>query len=182
MRWSGLIAILAAFACGPAMASVLIVGEGLAPACSKAAFAGRLDRSSIELCSRALAEEGLSRRDRAGTLVNRGVIRMRGKAYPAALRDFDEALRIQPGLGEAFVNRGVLRMASRDYQTALAEIDRGIGLGVDEPAKAFYNRALAREGLGDAPGAWSDYRRAQSLAPEWDAPARQLTRFQARPR
>ncbi len=180
MKWLGLSVLAAALLCGPANASVLIIGEGLAPACSKAAFAGRLDRSSIDLCSRALTEEGLSRRDRAGTLVNRGVIRMRGKAYPSALRDFDEAIRIQPNLGEAFVNRGVLRMAGRDYQTAFSEIDRGIAMGVDEPAKAYYNRALALEGLGDARGAWSDYRRAQTLAPDWDAPARQLTRFQAR--
>lgn len=162
---------------GPAAASVLVVGEGLAPACSKAAFAGRADRKSIETCSQAL-EEGLTTDDRAGTLVNRGVMRMRAKAYGDAQRDFDAAIRLRPDLGEAYVNRGVLRMADRDYAGALAEIDRGIGLGVDEPAKAWYNRALAQEGLGDAKAAWSDYRKAQALAPEWDAPARQLKRFQ----
>ncbi|MBI1407420.1 MAG: hypothetical protein GC145_15010 [Caulobacter sp.] len=169
--------VVALLAAGSASASVLVVGEGLAPACSRAAFAGRSDRKSIALCSQAL-EEGLDTADRAGTLVNRGVMMMRSHAYRDARRDFDEAIRLRPDLGEAFVNRGVLRMADRDYAGALAEIDRGISLGVDEPAKAFYNRALAQEGLGDAKGAWTDYRKAQELDPEWEAPARQLRRFQ----
>lgn len=174
-------AALGLLAAGSASASVLVLGEGLAPACSRAAFAGRSDRSSIEVCSRALAE-GLSARDRAGTLVNRGVIRTRAKAYGPAARDFEEAIRLQPDLGEAFVNRGVLRMADRDYAGALAEIDRGLALGVDEPAKAYYNRALAKEAVGDAPGAWADYRQAQALAPEWDAPAKMLVRFTVTPK
>ena len=165
---------------GSASASVLVLGEGLAPACSKAAFKGRSDKASIETCSRAL-DEALATRDRAGTLVNRGVMLMRGKAYGEAALDFEEAIRLTPELGEAFVNRGVLRMADQDYAGALAEIDKGIQLGVDEPAKAYYNRALAQEGLGDARAAWLDYRKAQSLDPEWDAPARQLVRFKVGP-
>ncbi len=176
-RLAVLTGLLAALATGSAAsASVLVLGEGLAPACSRAAFKGRADRSSVETCSRAL-DGALTTRDRAGTLVNRGVMLMRGKAYDQAARDFDEAIRLTPDLGEAFVNRGVLRMADRDYAGALAEIDRGIALGVDEPAKAWYNRALAQEGLGDAKGAWLDYRKAQSLDPSWDAPAKQLARF-----
>ncbi len=174
---SGVIAgALAVLAVGSASASVLVLGEGLAPACSKAAFRGKSDKASLETCSRAL-DEALVTRDRAGTLVNRGVMLMRGKAYGLAARDFEEAIRLSPELGEAFVNRGVLRMADRDYAGALAEIDRGIVLGVDEPAKAYYNRAIAQEGLGDAKAAWLDYRKAQTLDPKWDAPAKQLVRF-----
>ncbi len=170
---AGALMVLAA---APAGASVLVLGEGLAPACSQAAFRGRSDRASVETCTRAL-DEALATRDRAGTLVNRGVMLMRGKAYGDAARDFEDAIRLSPELGEAFVNRGVLRMAERDYAGALAQIDTGIQLGVDEPAKAYYNRALAQEGLGDAKAAWLDYRKAQSLDPDWDAPAKQLVRF-----
>jgi len=170
------VASLSVLAAGSASASVIVLGEGLAPACSKAAFAGKSDRASVQVCTQAL-DEGLATRDRAGTLVNRGVMQMRAKAYGPARRDFDEAIRLSPELGEAFVNSGVLRMADRDYVGALAEIERGLSLGVDEPAKAYYNRALAKEGVGDARGAWADYRRAQALAPEWDAPAKMLVRF-----
>ena len=181
MRLFALAAALGLLAAGSASASVLVLGEGLAPACSKAAFAGRSDRTSVRVCTQAL-EEGLAIRDRAGTLVNRGVIQMRAKAYRAAARDFEDAIRLQPDLGEAFVNRGVLRMADRDYAGALAEIERGMALGVDEPAKAYFNRALAKEGVGDAPGAWADYRQAQVLDPEWDAPAKMLVRFTVTPK
>lgn len=178
MRWPPVIVAgaLTVLAAGSAGASVLVLGEGLAPACSKAAFKGRSDKASIDTCSRAL-DEALATRDRAGTLVNRGVMLMRGKAYGEAALDFEEAIRLSPDLGEAFVNRGVLRMADRDYAGALAQIDKGISLGVDEPAKAWYNRALAQEGLGDARAAWLDYRKAQALDPAWDAPAKQLVRF-----
>jgi tetratricopeptide (TPR) repeat protein len=176
MRSLVLAAALTAIAL-PASASVMVLGSGLAPDCSRAAFAGRADRESILLCGRALDEEHLTRRDRAGTLVNRGVMLMRTRDYTAARADFDRAIGLEPTLGEAFVNRGVSLMADRDYAGALVEIDRGLALGVDEPAKAYYNRALAREGLGDAANAWRDYRKAQDLAPDWALPAKQLTRF-----
>ncbi|MCF8505724.1 MAG: hypothetical protein K9G59_12500 [Caulobacter sp.] len=169
-------AAVAAFA-APAAASVMVVGTGLAADCSKAAFDGRSDRDAILLCSRSLDEERLVRRDRAGTLVNRGVMLLRTRAYGEARVDFDKAITLEPTLGEAFVNRGVALMADKNYAGALAEIDRGLALGVDEPAKAYYNRALVQESLGDARAAYFDYRRAQELAPDWLLPAKQLTRF-----
>lgn len=176
MRILALAAALTAIAL-PASASVLVLGNGMAAGCSKAAFNGRADRDSILLCSRSLDEERLARRDRAGTLVNRGVMLLRTKAYDAARADFDRAIALEPTMGEAFVNRGVTLMADKDYAGALAEIDRGLALGVDEPAKAFYNRGLVQEGLGDATAAYNDYRKAQDLAPDWLLPAKQLTRF-----
>lgn len=176
MRSLILAAALTAFAL-PASASVMVMGTGMAADCSKAAFSGKADRDSILLCSRSLDEEPLVRRDRAGTLVNRGVMLMRSKDYGAARADFDKAIALEPTLGEAFVNRGVVLMADQAYAEALAEIDRGLALGVDEPAKAFYNRGLVRESLGDAAAAYLDYRKAQDLAPDWALPAKQLTRF-----
>ncbi len=168
---------LALAAATPAAASVMVVGNDIAVDCSKAAFAGRYDRKSIEICTRALLEDRLDRRDRAGTLVNRGVMLTRARDYAAARADLDRAVELEPTLGEAFVNRGVVMMADRDYAQALAEIERGLALGVDEPAKAYYNRALVHESLDDAKAAWLDYRKAQELAPEWEAPRRQLARF-----
>lgn len=179
MRALPLIATAAvlALAATPAAASVLVLGNDIAVDCSRAAFAGRHDRASIETCTRALQEESLARRDRAGTLVNRGVMLTRAGDYAAARADLDRAVALEPTLGEAFVNRGVVMMADRAYAEALAEIERGLELGVDEPAKAYYNRALVHESLMDAKSAYLDYRRAQELAPEWEAPRRQLARF-----
>lgn len=172
-----LFALAAGLLATPASGSVMVLGNDIAVDCSKAAFAGAADRKSIATCSRALQEESLNRRDRAGTLVNRGVMLLRTRDYQGARADLDKAIDLEPTLGEAFVNRGVVLMADQDYDQALAEIERGLALGVDEPAKAYYNRALAHESLMDAKAAWLDYRKAQELAPEWDAPRKQLARF-----
>ena len=57
------------------------------------------------------------------------------------------------------------------------QIDRGLALGVREPQKAWYNRGVANEGLGDLTAAYRDYSRAAELDPEWTAPKSELARF-----
>ena len=85
-------------------------------------------------------------------------------------------------MGEAYVNRGGALVGQKRYMEALLEIDKGLALGPEEPEKAYYNRALANEGLDDITAAYFDYRRAVELAPEWDIPKRELLRFSvARP-
>ena len=63
------------------------------------------------------------------------------------------------------------------FADGLADLNKGIGLGVEEPAKAYYNRALAYEGLDDVKSAYFDYQKAVELSPGWDAPKQELTRF-----
>lgn len=166
----------------PASASVFVLGGGLAEACSRFAIEGRSDDNALSTCTYALDTESLAKRDRAATLVNRGVIELRRKAYAAANRDFDTAIRLQPSMGEAFVNRGAALIAQRRWQDGLADIDRGLALGPDEPEKAYFNRALAWEGLDNLEAAWRDYSRALELRPDWDAPRRELARFTVTPK
>ena len=128
-------------------------------------------------CSQALSEEMLSPRDKAGTFVNRGIMRMRRGEMANAMQDFDQAARFEPKLGEIYVNRGAALVGQHRYADGLVDLNRGIGLGIEEPAKAYYNRALAYEGLDDIKSAYFDYQKAVELSPEWDAPKQQLTRF-----
>ena len=58
-----------------------------------------------------------------------------------------------------------------------ADINRSLERGVSEPEKAYYNRALAHEGLDDPKSAYFDYQKALEIAPDWDAPRQQLSRF-----
>ncbi len=160
-----------------ANASAFVLGSGLAGVCSRAAIGGLSDNKSLETCSLSLETELLSGRELAGTYVNRGVIELRRKEYGRAQADFDRAVKIAPDMGEAFVNRGAAYIAQRQYATGLAEIDKGLKLGSDEPEKAYYNRALANEGLDDMKAAYFDYLKASELAPDWDAPKKELTRF-----
>ncbi|MFN3523559.1 MAG: tetratricopeptide repeat protein [Phenylobacterium sp.] len=164
-------------AAGAAQGAVTVLGGGLAEECSRAAVAGETDSRFDDVCTLALETEFLNARDRAGTYVNRGVFRLRRAAFRTAERDFDMAIKAAPDLGEAYVNRGAAYIGQRRYAESIGEINRGLELGVEEPAKAYYNRALAYEGLEDAKSAYFDYQKAIEIEPEWAAPREQLTRF-----
>lgn len=166
----------------PASSAAFVLGGGLADACSRFAVDGRSDEYSLSTCTYALETESLVKRDRAATLVNRGVIQLRRKKYEAANRDFDSAIRLQPALGEAWVNRGAALLAQRRWLEGKADIDRGLELGSDEPEKAYFNRALAWEHLDNMEAAWRDYLKASELKPDWDAPRKELARFTVTPK
>lgn len=161
----------------PSQAAVTVIGGGMAQGCSQAAINGEDDERYVELCTLALETEYLRATDRAGTFVNRGVLRLRRADYAEARRDFNLALKLKGDLGEAYVNRGATAIAQQRYADGLSDINRGLALGVEEPAKAYYNRALAHEGLEDAKSAYYDYQKAVEIRPDWQAPKDQLTRF-----
>ena len=166
-----------ALTAGMAKASVTVIGGGLAEACAKGTLRGVSTRQLEQQCTQALEEELLSPRDKAGTFVNRGIIKMRRGEMAAALSDFDLAIHYKPQLGEIYVNRGAALVGEHRYADGLADLNKGLKLGVEEPAKAYYNRALAYEGLDDVKSAYFDYQKAVELSPEWDAPKQQLVRF-----
>lgn len=167
---------------GPARAGIVVIGSSDAALCSRAAVRGVSAPGGVRACDQALKADALSPRDRAATLVNRGILRLRARSFERAVEDFDRALAIDPSLGEALVNRGAARIGQKRYREALADLERGVALGSSEPEKAWFNRGLAAEGLGDLKGAYRAYTRAAELKPEWDAPRRELARFTVRPR
>jgi tetratricopeptide (TPR) repeat protein len=165
------------FMTGEATASTLVIGGGAAKDCSVAAIDGRADQTSVLVCTTALETENLNFRDRARTYVNRGVLQMRQRDFPNARADFDAASKIDPDLGEAWVNRGATYVGEERFGDALGQIDKGLALGVKDPEKAWFNRGMANEGLGDLSSAYQDYSKAAELDPQWDAPKRELMRF-----
>lgn len=162
---------------GSAHAAVTVIGGGFAEACSNAAMVGESDLRFQDVCTMAIENEMLNARDRAGTFINRGVMKLRKADYEKANKDFDIAVRLKPDIGEGYVNRGASYIGQRRYAESLTEINKGIELGIEEPAKAFYNRALAYEGLEDAKSAYFDYQKALEISPDWLAPRQQLSRF-----
>ena len=171
-------AAVAAFSIGTqARAAVTVIGGGQAEACSKAALAGKSALRDEKVCTDALETELLSARDRAGTYVNRGVLKLRRKEFASAQWDFNRAIETKPELGEAYVNRGAAYVGSKRYAEGLADINKAIEMGVEEPEKAYFNRALAFEGLDNLKAAYFDFRKAQELAPEWEQPGKELARY-----
>lgn len=172
------LALAAAAASGAgANASTMVIGGGQAHDCAVAAIAGSFSDGALELCSLAIDTETLGRLDRARTYVNRGVIYLRRSNYTSAARDFNMAQKIAPALPEVFVNRGALYLRQERYKDAIAETDHGLALNPEEPAKAYFNRALARELSNDLQGAYMDFRKAAELSPDWPAPKMQMSRF-----
>lgn len=170
-------ALLALGLAGPAAAAVTVLGDSSAYDCSQAAYHSRTDDSALAICNQAISAGFLDRRDLAGTYINRGVILMGRNEYPDARSDFNRAIQIDPAIGEAWVNRGAVNIVDKRYQDGISDIDKGLDLGTQEPAKAYYNRAVAYEGIDDEKSAYLDYQQALVLDPNWDLPKQELLRF-----
>jgi tetratricopeptide (TPR) repeat protein len=168
--------LAAASLAGAASAYVHVYGGTQATACYENARAELSTPRALDQCTGALTE-ALDMRDRAGTHVNRGIIQMNRHAYGLALSDFDYAIQLQPDLAEGHINRGAALLAQHNYEGAITAINRGLELTPEEPARAYYNRGIANEELGNVRAAYNDYRRASELAPNWDMPRTELTRF-----
>jgi tetratricopeptide (TPR) repeat protein len=158
-------------------AAVTVLGGGMARQCSAAALGGESLAKFEDICTVALETELLNLRDRAGTYVNRGILKLRRKEFAAAQFDFNRAIDTKPDMGEAYVNRGAAAVGARRYSEGLTDFNKALELGVEEPEKAYYNRALAYEGLDNLKAAYLDYQKAVELKPDWDQPKRELARF-----
>ena len=164
---------------------VTVLGNSEAAQCSdhaKLVADGKMSPAfAVETCTEALQIEALSDHDLAATHVNRGVVRMgMVDMVTDAREDFDEAAKIQPDLGESYVNRGILLSQQKQYAAGLADLNKGLELPLKEPWKAYYNRGVAEESLGDLTAAYKDYMKASELKPDWLAPKVELARFQVK--
>ncbi|MBU6373626.1 MAG: tetratricopeptide repeat protein [Alphaproteobacteria bacterium] len=160
-----------------AHAATMVIGGGQAESCYKEADSGRASQYGLAICTGALEGDPLTRVDRAATFVNRGVIYLQRRDGKLALADLESALRLAPEIGEVHVNRGAALVMLGRYAEGEAALSRGIEIGSKQPQDAYFNRAIARESLGDLKGAYRDYVEAQRLAPEWTAPKVELARF-----
>jgi len=174
----------AAFGCAgllllsaPAHALITVVGAGMAHDCFIAAKAGTDPRGGIAICDMALAEELLSARARAGTFINRAVMKVALGQIDDAMADYNSGLSLDPGLGDGYVDRGAALITLKRYDEAIADIDKGIGLGQTYEHVGYYNRGVAEFFLGRITQSYYDFKKASEIAPEF-APAReQLKNF-----
>jgi tetratricopeptide (TPR) repeat protein len=160
-----------------ASAAAVVIGAGNARSCYEAA-AAVIDRArGGGYCDVALNEDNLSDSDRAATLVNRGIVRLRRHDIARAIADFDAATAIEPGLAEAYVNKGVALVNSGDDAGAIGLLTRGLELRTAKPEVAYFSRAVAYELRGEVRRAYDDYRMAAQLRPGWSEPRDELKRF-----
>lgn len=171
----GTVATSAAF---PAIAAVTVIGNSSARMCYEAAESDLNSRASLRYCDQALNEEALSGHDRVATHVNRGIILMRGGRLDAAIADFDTAIARDSEEPEAYLNKGVAMLKrEQGFTEALPLFTTAIQKRTRRPEIAHFGRAIAHEMSGNVKAAYSDYKLASSLEPEWDQPKLELTRF-----
>ena len=162
----------------PAGASVMTLGSTSASLCFEAAESpGQPTASDLRICDTALTEEGLTRRDRVATHVNRGILRLRREQLELAIADFDQAIEMDASQPEAYLNKGSAMIKQRNPRLALDLFTMAIERNTSRPELAHYGRAVANEALGNARQAYRDYRRASELDPDWAEPRAELARF-----
>jgi tetratricopeptide (TPR) repeat protein len=170
----------------PAHASS-VISAGVTPAQECSAAAGRTDLSqrqtahALAACDAALRGD-LSQTIIAGTLVNRGLLKVASHDDMGARADFDAALTHDARLSAAYMSRGALLLRTGDYSGARADYDRAIALGTADMHVAYFNRGEAQEASGNVVGAYHDYRQAEQLAPGFQPAQMELARFQVVPR
>lgn len=174
--------ILASVACvsllvaGPAAAQMSVTTIGATDAVS--CYENARDDYSRDTapCDKALSDGSTSRADRKKTLVNRGVIHNRSGDLGAALDDFNDALEIDAGLGEAYLNRGNSYFLSRRYDDALADYERALELEISKPWAAWYNIGLVYEAKKQPDKAREAYQEALSANPNFTQAQQKLER------
>lgn len=186
----GLLLLLAA---GPLSAqnNVLFLDGGYTELCANLAkrdddptkvtiTGSRLEVPPIEICSRAIREESSARFLAARNYNNRGVLYFAQGSLAEAQADFEQAIRLQDDLARAHINLGYTLVAQERWADCIAPLTRGIELGAQDLPKAYYNRGIAFEETGQVAAAYHDYQMAAELAPQWESPRRELSRFSVR--
>jgi tetratricopeptide (TPR) repeat protein len=175
---------IATLALAPSAASgaVVTVGGPLSKLCYESALSSDARDTSLDGCTRALQEEALSPSDRAGTLVNRGILYMARHRDMQADTDFNQALAINDGLSDAWLNKGFLRIRQGNGRDALPLLQKGMERGARRQALAVFARGVAYEQMGDFQSAYADLKRAHDLEPGWALPKQFLADYRITPR
>ena len=162
-----------------AHAQVMVIGGGMARDCYRAVEFNTVASSrALQTCNEAIDHEQLNMRDRAATYVNRGILYMRQMNYQRAMLDYEESLKLRPGLLEAKVNIGAALYGMKRYDEAMEALNEGLQTdSIEARAVGLYNRALIWERRGDEKAAYYDYKEALELKPTFIEAAKQLERF-----
>ena len=156
---------------------VISVGTGQAHQCFLYAKSGTNLLQGTLTCTGALEHDMLSKKDRAGTYDNRGVINdLLGRTEKAAA-DFNMAIQLDPTLGDPYVNLGAMMIKKGQYEESLVQINKGLDLGMAFPHIGYYDRAVAQQMLGRYKEAYYDYKKVLEIEPNFKMASERLKDF-----
>lgn len=108
----------------------------------------------------------------ASAYYNRGSFYMQSQDPQRAILDFNQAIALQPEYAEAYQSRGLAYQALQNSEKSTADFQKAIELLTQAINKApkqltttntYVQRAVARLGMGDRPGAIQDVQSAKTL-------------------
>src|SRR5688572_29633388 len=119
---------------------------------------------SISVCTAIIQSGRIRGRELAVAHTNRGAAFVALLDYDRALKDFEDAVRVDGTFAKAFANRGAVHGAKQDFDRAIEDFTRVIAL---EPrsAHAFADRAGMHRLKGEYERAISDYSQAIQIDP-----------------
>ena len=161
-----------------AFAQSLVIGDGGAQECYYNVKHGDQGRAStISKCKMALRDPHLSKADEAATHVNLGILMMRAKNFSQAREQYDQAIKMQPKLAEAYINYAANLIYMGDFQAAITASNKGIELGTNKMPEALFNRAMAYDNLKQYDEAYRDLKKALALKPNWGPALRAIDNY-----
>jgi lipoprotein NlpI len=119
---------------------------------------------TISYCTQAIESGRLSGKRLAFAFYKRGNAYNAKREYASAVRDYDEAIRLNPRHANTFSNRGVALGGKREYDRAIESYTEAIRLNPNH-ADAFANRGVAYAAKRDYDQAIQDYNEALRLNP-----------------
>ena len=173
-----LAALMVCMSPAPAAAQLQVLGQSAAATCYEHALAQRHDVRAMQDCDIAVRDARVTRRDRAATLVNRGILMIHQNRHNSALEDFAAAEALGDFAPSALaVNRACALIGLGRFDEAVAQTDLAIRAGDTREADAWLNRGIALEAMDELAEAYDSYRQARRLRPDWQRPQRELSRF-----
>ena len=140
--------------------------------CQAPTGSGYAWNGQVDACTRLLNGWSMTTQDRATTHFNRARAYYDGEQFSAAVADYSEAIRLDPGRATAWYSRGAVHSAMRSYTQAISDYDdlekaiedfsAAIRLAPDN-AQAWRNRSIAYSQMGDAERSASDAAEAARL-------------------
>jgi len=101
----------------------------------------------------------------AAALIRSAEAYLRADEYDQAIRDFTQAIRLDPESADAFRGRGIAWRLKRDYDRAIRDFDAVIRLDPDDPI-AYFGRGIAHWRKGDYDRAIRDFDTVIRLDPD----------------
>jgi tetratricopeptide (TPR) repeat protein len=83
------------------------------------------------------------------------------KEWGAAIPDFDEAIRLKSDMPHFYLFRGMAHNARSEYRKAIEDFDHALSIQPNMPL-VYAQRAIAKQHLGDKPGAAADREQAKT--------------------